>query len=144
MSSMDAYPNDLASGFNDEGRTRPFEMFAGEAEVITNHHLAAADYPIFTIVTLGASDTVTVWNGTDFPSNGSATVVPVPMGILAQAATSGDVVPVYEAGFFNYEILKKTGNASVTLADAKRAFQGTEIHVGEIKGSNDRMVLPTV
>lgn len=144
MSSMDAYPNNLASGFNAEGQTRPFELFAGETDIVTNEVTPVAAYPIFSIVTLGAAEAATVWNGTDFPGNGSATVVPVPMGILAQASDGTNPCPVYVAGYFNYAILKKTGGGSVTLAEAKRAFQGTDIHIGEVKGSNDRMVLPSL
>lgn len=144
MSSMDAYPTQLASGFNDEGQTRPFELFAGEAPIVTNNYIAGQDLPMGAIVILDGSSTVRYWNGTDFPGNEAATVVNVPMGIVAVAALEDDNVAVYEAGFFNFAALKKTGNAAVTLDDAKRAFQGTDIHVGMLKGSNDRMTLPSL
>jgi hypothetical protein len=51
--------------------------------------------------------------------------------IAAQAATTGQAVPYYSAGFFNHAVLVWPG-AQSTLALRKLFFMGTPISVGDL------------
>lgn len=140
----DAFPDLLAAGITNEGSSYPNNLYAGDADVVSDQVVLDADYPQFTILVKNTDGTAGAWNGTSFPGNASATVEKVPFAILAQPGLSGDSAPIYTGGYFNYALLKKAAAAAVTLADAKRGFVGTMISVDNIRGSNGRIALPAL
>lgn len=144
MPTPDAF-RDLLAGINlTEGSTYPNELLAGDSDTISDEVVLDDDYPRGTILVKNTDGTAGAWNGTDFPGNGSATVVKVPYAILAQPGADGDSAPIYTGGYFNYALLLKAAAASVTLPDAKRAFVGTMISIGNLRGSNGRIALPSL
>lgn len=137
-----SFPNVLAEGVTDEGTFLPFELWAGEAKIITQPFVAAEDIDQFQVVVLNSSGEVAVWNGTDFPGGAEATMVPVPFGIASTAIASGDSGGVYVGGFFNHKALVWPGGAA-TLVNRKRAFAGNgSIFIGEPAGAATAMTLP--
>jgi len=137
------YPSLLAAGITDEGENLPFELYAGEAEIVTSQFTSAEDIDQFEIVVCSSAGLISVWNGTDFPSGGAATLVPLPMGIAAQAIANGEMGPVFVGGSFNHEVLAWPGGVS-TLAARKAAFVGTNIVIAKNLGgsSGATMTLP--
>lgn len=139
------FPNLLADGITDEDDFLPYELFAGEAPVTTApfENGSGDDIAQFAVVVMKTDGTIDVWSGTNYPGDAAATVVPVPFGIVAQGVADGEMCPVYTSGFFNHAALVWPGGVS-TLVNRKRAFIGTNIQIGELKGSTGRIALPAV
>lgn len=142
-----AYPN-LVADFNDsEGSLYPAELYAGEADVITQPWQAGAAISQFQVCMLNSSGEMIPWDGTATVGDGAATVVPTASAIAALAVASGDTGPFFVAGAFNGDLV--TGlliwpgsTHADTLVKRKRAFVGTNIIIGAPKGAQTRMAIP--
>lgn len=136
------YPTLLAAGSTSEGSFLPFELYAGEADIVTTQFVSSEDIDQFEILVQATDGTVGVWNGTDYPGGAEATMVPIPIGIAAQAFLSGATGPVFVAGVFNVDALNWPSGVS-TLANRRRAFVGTGITVQKLLGGlSGPMTLP--
>lgn len=115
--------SDLAAGGVVHGPQTVEQLFAGEAPIVTGKSVAVsatiAKYQVCVLTATGLS--------TDFTgvTTGDKCV------IAAQAATAGQAVPYYSAGFFNHAVLVWPG-AQSTLALRKLFFMGTPISVGDL------------
>jgi len=102
----------------------PPELFAGDAQVITNAHTFATtlDLPINSIVAF-AGDELVEWA----PTATDGTEVAVGITCEAVDTTAGAAInPIYEGGYFNTDALNwPTGT---TTAQKRAAFIGTNIH----------------
>ncbi|ATN93249.1 hypothetical protein [Marinobacter phage PS6] len=110
---------------NESNAYTPPELFAGDAEVITNAHLFASGLTlaINSIVARNASGELVEW----VPGASNGTEVAV--GITCEAVdTSGGAAinPIYEGGYFNTNALNWPDGT--TDAQKKGAFTGTNIH----------------
>lgn len=133
MATTPVYPNQLAGNGN-QGSFAPFQLFAGEKEIVTTHDEVAAGQNLkqFEAVAKNATGQLVAWD----PE--AADTAAKLVGFMAQPAdaTSAAVsAPYYVSAFFNHEALVWPA-AITTLADRKLAVQGTEIQVGTLYGGN--------
>lgn len=136
------YPNLLAGGITLEGDILPFELYAGESDIVTSQFTAGEAITQFDVLVCSPAGVVTKWNGTDFPGGGEANLVPTPMGIAAQSFANGQMGPVFIGGVFSVDALRWPAGAS-TLAQRKAAFVGTNIAIGRLLGgTSGPMTLP--
>lgn len=120
------------AGNGDQGSFTPFQLFAGECELITDEGQLVAgvtfdQYSIIARVT--ASGLITPYDPT------ANTGAQIPIGITAWAVTTAstlnDPISYYVGGYFNHLVL--TWPASVnTLALRKAAFERTPIKIGAL------------
>lgn len=114
------------AGNRDLGTHTPFQLFAGEAEIVTGSYPVGADlsqYQVFAVNAAGAAVPVA-------PAANDGTQIAV--GVTAQAATVAQGnVPVYESGHFNHEALVWPA-AWDTYAERKAAFARTTIKIGRL------------
>lgn len=104
---------------------QPPELFAGDAEVVTNAHLFATglNLPINSIVAYNASGELVEW------APGATDGTEVAVGITCEAvdtSAGAAVNPIYEGGYFNTDALNWPGAATAT--QKQNAFAGTAIH----------------
>lgn len=121
---MPTYLNQLAAGISGTTFPEPFELFAGESDIVTDQGQASAT-PIvqFAVVArVTATGRMVVW--APAASDGSEKAV----GIAAQPAAANAHFPLYVGGVFNHEALVWPAAAD-TLAERKAAFDGTNIGV---------------
>lgn len=131
--TMTPYPNPIA-GNTTEDPFVPFELFAGEKEVVTNRGTVALSQTLkqFQVVAFDASGNLVA----HAPAATDGTQIVV--GVMAQAITTtasatGDA-PYYVSGFFNHEAL--AWDASLTTLAARRAaVVGSGIQVGALYGA---------
>lgn len=138
-----AYPNLLAGGSNESAFTQ-FDLFAGDAPVVTDNATVASgqDLSQFQVVAMNTSGQLVAHDPTsdyiaDTDTTAGGTVVDLPLyaskaiGIMCQAcdATGGATeAAFYRAGDFNHAVL--VWHASLTTLAARRAaFAGTPISV---------------
>ncbi len=103
----------------------PPELFAGDAQVITNAHLfkTGLTLPINSIVAFDTSNELVEWA----PAAADSTADAVGITTEAVNTTGGAAInPIYEGGYFNTAALNWPG--ATTDAQKKRAFVGTNIH----------------
>ena len=110
---------------NESNSYAPPELFAGDAQVVTNAHLFATgqNLAINSIVARNGSNELVEWN----PAATDGTEVAV--GITCEAVdTSGGAAmnPIYEGGYFNTDALNWPD--ATTDAQKAGAFSGTNIH----------------
>lgn len=122
---------DLASGQTSLGSWTPEELFAGDADVVTDFAPITTDgstsFAKFEVIALDSSGNIAKYN----PA-GSAPVN-VPRGILAQpiAISQTTKAPYFSAGYFNHAALTWPGTLT-TLAARKAVFLGTPVFIGEL------------
>lgn len=115
--------SDLAAGGVVHGPQTVEQLFAGEAPIVTGKSVAvAATIAKYQVCVLTATGLITDFTGV---TTGDKCV------IAAQAATAGQAVPYYEAGYFNHAMLTWPV-AQDTLAKRKLFFTGTKISVGDL------------
>lgn len=107
----------------------PDNLFAGEADLITE------SYPVSTTIEQYEVVGVITATGAIAPHDPTASDgSEVALGVATQGGTVGfaaDTIAVYTSGFFNSATL--VWHASLTtLAQRRSAFQGTNIHIGEL------------
>lgn len=130
MSYLD---KDLAAGGTIVGSYQPVDLFAGDAEIVTEPGLVSAFLVLAKHTVVGQvteSGLLVAYN--PFAADGSQ----VAFGILTQAVQGGSnqSVGVYTAGFFNADALVWP-NSIASLMARKMAFKGTTIHIGSLNKS---------
>lgn len=83
---MPTYPNQIVSGMQDEGTFLPFELFAGETDIVTDTAVPAGDIVQFTPITRLPDGRVEGWTG----SAGRAYVI----GTFSAVGTAGDTITI--------------------------------------------------
>lgn len=119
------YPDQLAKGVTTHDPFVPFELFAGESDVVTTQGTAQGPVPQFSILARvhGPGSPIKVWDGT------ATTEV---VGIAAQAAVDAGPLPYYVGGFFNHAALAWPVGV-VNYADRQAAFDRTNIQIGALR-----------
>lgn len=128
-----AYPDkDLAAGGTIVGSYAPSELFAGDADVITEEEVVAAGQGV--LYKHSVMGKVTATGKLVLLTPGAVDGSQVAYGILTQGFdTTTDVnVAVYTGGFFNHDQLVWPGVIG-TLTQRKAAFAGTSIHIGKVR-----------
>lgn len=119
-----SYPPLLAGGITDQGRFDPFDLYAGESDIVTGQaQMTDGEAAVQFAVMAMAAGRLTAWTGT-----GTA------HAIIAQpisATTPGSWVPIFTGGIFNHEALVWPAGAN-TLALRQQAFAGTNIGVRQL------------
>ena len=129
---MTPYPNNLA-GTGTVGGYTPFQLFAGQKEIVTAHDPVAPNTAIqqFQVIAKNPAGQLVPHNPAAADSANKA------IGVAAQplAANAQPVsLPYYVSAFFNHEALVWDATLD-TLAERKAAFVGTEIQVGTLYGA---------
>lgn len=125
--------NDLA-GTGTRGSVEPFQLFAGEKEIVTAHDPVAASTTIkkFQVIARKTDGTLVVFDpdGTD----GANKAIGISAQPITTAASPVQSLPYYVSGFFNHEALVWPATLT-TLAQRKAVFVGTEIQIGSLYGA---------
>jgi hypothetical protein len=87
--------------------------------------------------------------GTGFSFAGAATTLAggsyesenMAIGISAQPAVAGDNIPYFVGGSFNWKAISWPSSIT-TLAQARRVFDRTPIHIDKLLGTSARMTIP--
>ena len=135
------YPNQLA-GDGDKGSFTPFNLFAGEKEIVTDHDTVATNQDLAQFQVVAKNDNGQLCAIAALPGDWEAGD-PIPrntiaVGVMAQAiktTSSTADAPYYVSAFFNHEALVWPETVT-TLAARKALLQGTEIRVGTLYGGN--------
>jgi hypothetical protein len=126
---MAEYPNTLAHGIDAVAGLDPFQLWAGEMDIVNSTGLAgAADIAQFTVsvklktgVVLSLTDAI------------AADATARPNCVTAQPIKAATVGPLYTGGCFNHAaLIWPTGAAYDTLAERQGAFAGTPINVEKV------------
>ncbi|AEY69573.1 decorator protein [Burkholderia phage vB_BceS_AH2] len=129
---MTPSPNDLA-GNGTLGSYTPFQLWAGEKEIVTDHDPVAPNTTIakYQVLAKNAAGQLVPHDPTASDETAKAVgVATQPIKTGAAAASIG----YYVSAFLNHEAL--VWHASLdTLAKRKAAFVGTEIRVGALRGA---------
>lgn len=129
--AMTPSQNDLARNGTLGGFT-PFELFAGEKEIVTDHDDVAPSTILkkYQVVAKNAAGQLVPHDPTASDTTKTA------VGVTTQPITTGAAaapVAYYVSAFLNHDVL--VWHASLTtLAARKAAFVGTEIRVGTLYG----------
>lgn len=118
------YPNMLAGGLDVDTVSLPFDLWAGEADLVTSQGTAGANLAQFTVIMRGGTGgtQVVAWDGT---TAGAA------IGFLAQAAVTGGPAVFFTGGVPNHKAL--VWPAGVTTLDARKAaFDRSNITISAI------------
>ena len=117
-----SYPNLLAGGLNNLGTFAPYQLWAGESDIVTSQGVASGTIRQFAVLMrAGSATTLVEWDG----SAGKA------IGFAAQPAVSGGPVPYFVGGSPNHTALIWPSSCD-TLEKRKAAFDGTNIQVGSL------------
>jgi len=120
-----SYPNMLAEGVTLENTFAPFELWAGEADLVTSQGTAGANLAQFTVVARNPAGKIVAWA----PAGGDSTAKAI--GFLAQAAVNNGPAVFYTGGVPNHAAL--IWPAGVTTLDARKAaFDGTNITISAL------------
>lgn len=120
-----SYPNMLADGVNLVNTFAPFELWAGESDLVTSQGTAGTNLAQFTVVAYSATNTIVAWA----PAATDASNVAI--GFMAQAAVSGGPAVFYTGGVPNHAVL--IWPAGVTTLDARKAaFKGSNITISAL------------
>ena len=126
---MTAYPAMLASGITLEGTFSPYELFAGESDIITGQGTAGTvAIPQFQVCSRDPTFNLIPWDGVTVSGPGK------PFCIAGQPIPAGSQGPIFLGGVFNYLALIWGAADPLTLAAKKAAFDGTNIVIGKILG----------
>lgn len=129
------YPNLLAGGITDEGSLYPFELFAGESDVVTSQGTAGTTALEQFRVISRVSGLLVPWDGTTLSGAGK------PIGITAQPIPAGATGPFFIGGVFAHDALVWPSGVTTVVA-RKAAFDGSNIAIGTILGVATRAVYP--
>ncbi len=122
------YPRMLAAGVTDEGDFTPYELFAGEADIVTSQGTAGVTaLEQFRVAAHAADGTLIPWDGQTYSGQGK------PVCVTAQPIPAGITGPVFVGGFFNHAALVWPNNIT-TVPQRKMAFDGSNIFIGTILG----------
>lgn len=131
-----AIPNMLA-GNGDLGSSEPFHLFAGEAPILTDGGLFAADVAQFQVIAKNADGAFVPHDPTATTGAGTSEdpTKPAPqalaIGIAAQPVKNGGTGPYYFGGIFNHAAL--VWHASLdTYEKRQAAFDRSQIHIGQL------------
>ena len=115
------YPDLLVRGPTVLDTFTPFELWAGESDLVTSQGTAGAALQQFQVIARDPqSQQLIVWTGSG-----------TPVGFTAQAAAAGGPVAYFTGGVPNHEVLVWPAAVS-TLDQRKAAFDGSNITVGSI------------
>jgi hypothetical protein len=115
------YPNTLAGGIDTDTVSAPFELWAGEADLVTSQGTAGANLAQFTVIMRDGTNKIVAWDGTA----GKA------IGFLAQPAVTNGPAVYYTGGVPNHKAL--IWPAGVATLDARKAaFDGSNITISAI------------
>lgn len=133
---MATYPYLLAGGLTDEGDFFPFELFAGESDIVTSQGTAfTTALAQFLVVSRNSGGTLIAWDGTTVSGVGR------PFAITAQPIAANGMGPIFVGGVFAHDALIWPPGVT-TLAARKAAFDGTDILIGSILGVNTHITYP--
>lgn len=119
------YPNLLAGGIDTDTITEPFQLWAGESDLVTSQGTAGADLAQFTVIARATSGKVVAWAPAATDSTAKA------IGFLAQPAVNNGPAVFYTGGVPNHKAL--IWPSGVTTLDARKAaFDGTNITISAI------------
>lgn len=129
------YPNNLA-GNGDHGGYFPFQLFAGEKEIVTSQAICAplqGAFAQFEVFALDGNGMIAKYNPAGVsPLNRAVGVTAQPI----DANQSGTAMyPYYRSAYFNHEALTWPAGMG-TLEARKAALIGSEIEVGALLGSD--------
>ncbi len=131
------YPNMLAGGITSEVEFSPFELFAGESDIVTSQGTAGAvALEQFRVVARANDGTLIAWDGVTVAGRGK------PFGFTAQPIPAATQGPIFVGGFFNHLALIWPDAVS-SLSDRKAAFDGTDVHIGAIMGVGTHITYAT-
>jgi hypothetical protein len=120
------YPNLLAGGINNENAFAPFELWAGESDLVTSQGTAGANLAQFTVVARGATGgQIVAWAPAATDSSKIA------IGFLAQPAVLNGPAVYYTGGVPNHKALIWPVGVD-TLDARKAAFDGTNITISAL------------
>lgn len=120
-----SYPNLLAAGVTLEASLAPFELWAGESDLVTSQGTGGANLAQFTVIARAASGKIVavVPGATDSTAKA--------IGFLAQACVTDGPAAFYTGGVPNHAVLIWPG--SVTTLDARKAlFDGTNMTISAL------------
>ncbi|QMV34306.1 head decoration protein D [Salmonella phage vB_SentM_sal2] len=133
MMAATSLPNYLA-GNGDLGSWEPTQIFAGEADIVTEGSVAGADIAIYQVIAKNAAGAMVPYDPTA-TADASPEATPAPqsvaIGIAAQPAKSGQNVPYYIGGVFNHAALGWPATVD-TLVKRQAVFDRTNIHIGNL------------
>lgn len=121
------YQGKLAGGVTNTNFDAPFELFAGESEIVTDQGQAGPAAIVQFTVLGRIAGTGRLVKRVATAVDGSQNAV----GIAAQPAAANAYFPLYVGGVFNHEALVWDA-ADDTLAERKAAFDGTNIGVRQL------------
>jgi Bacteriophage lambda head decoration protein D len=122
------YPPLLAGGLTSQGRFDPFDLYAGESDIVTDQGQVADGLAIQQFQVLmrdGATNRYIV-----FAVGAGNKAVAIAAQPLA-ATTPGGWLPVFTGGVFNHEALLWPGGLT-TLEARKAVFDGSNIGVRQL------------
>lgn len=120
-----SYPNMLAEGVTLENTFAPFELWAGESDLVTSQGTAGANLAQFTVIARNPAGKIVAWVPAATDSTAKA------IGFLAQAAVNNGPAAYYTGGVPNHAAL--IWPAGVTTLDARKAaFDGTNITISAL------------
>lgn len=131
---MTPYPNAVVGNGTLGGYT-PFQLYAGEKEIVTAHDPVAANQDLKQFQGVAKNADGELVAHAPAASDSTANLV----GFMAQPVkTTGATVsgPYYVSAFFNHEALVWDATLD-TLAKRKAAVVGTEIQVGTLYGGSN-------
>lgn len=116
------YPDLLVRGPQNVATYSPFELWAGESDLVTSQGTASAALQQFQVIARDpATQKIIPWDG----STGK------PIGFMAQAAAANGPAAYFTGGVPNHLALVWPPSVS-TLDQRKAAFDGSNIVVGSI------------
>lgn len=125
---------DLVAGFTSQGSYSPTQLFAGDADVVTDDgHVVASGQGVVPKYSVVGIVTATGKLAKHNPGAGDGSQIAVGITTQAVDATSADAkVAIYKAGYFNHAAL--TWNAATTtLAARKAVFERTPVKIGSVR-----------
>lgn len=125
ISLMASLPNYLA-GNGDLGSWDPTQIFAGEADIVTDGGEVAVAFDRYQVIAKNAAGKLVPFDPTT-PDTPEATAI----GIANEAGVVGTYAPYYIGGVFNHEALKWPA-AVDTLLKRQAVFDRTNIHIGNL------------
>lgn len=125
ISLMASLPNYLA-GNGDLGSWEPTQLFAGEADIVTDGGMVAVAFARYQVIAKNAAGNLVPFDPTT-PDTPEATAI----GIANEAGVVGTYAPYYIGGVFNHEALVWPA-AVDTLLKRQAVFDRTNIHIGNL------------
>jgi hypothetical protein len=122
---MASLPNYLA-GNGDLGSWEPTQLFAGEADIVTDGGVVAVAFAKYQVIAKDATGKLIPFDPTT-PDVPAATAI----GIANEAGVVGSYAPYYIGGVFNHEALVWPA-AVDTLLERQAVFDRTNIHIGNL------------